>query len=341
MNSNLKKALNAVLFLAILSVLHFLFSKIFAYTVISSHRLVTTTNTLIKQAKEGRIEILVLGDSHPGTAINPLRFDRKLVVWTSGGERYYQNFYKLRSFLTSFGKPEVVILPLDFHSFKSNALNTRNDFFWVNHMDYREFGSKLGKKTRYLGKYVKGRFLPYAGESELIYQWVLRGFKKPKKNLLAPSLGDKIKKSNSGGKRQKIESPRGNPSAAVRKRMAAAKRRAKLGFYKANTFDPVKVDYFKKIMTLCRKNSIKLLLVKFPVTAEYYRCVSGNFLDIDKYYKKIGALIPKSYKDVYILDYQKIFFNRPHLMKDPDHTTAEGAKMISDKINDIINRMLL
>jgi hypothetical protein len=347
MKTNLKRMLKIGLFLVILAALNFFFARIYETVIMSSSSLVLTTDRMLEQIKKSQVEILVLGDSHPGTAIIPSHFSHNLISWTSAGEKYHHNYYKLKYFLTHCQRPKVVILPLDIPSFSSNFSPEKDDFYWVKYMDYFEFGKKKNRTSKFIRKYVKGLFFPYAGESATLYQWLLKDYIDVTKAGFAPSRVQGLDRKKNKFKKiaytAQSNSSDAQPyfnDAGAKERQNAAETRVLNQFYKRNFFDPLKVEYFNKILTLCRQANIQLLLVKFPVTLEYYRYVSQHLFSPESYYQKIESIIPKNYIGYHILDYQDIFFDKPGLMKDPDHVNFDGAAIISKRINKKIKKIL-
>ena len=64
----------------------------------------------------GDTEILILGDSHGVCALDPGIIGRA-VNFSSPGESYLHNYYKLRWFLKQEHSLKAILLPLDLHSF--------------------------------------------------------------------------------------------------------------------------------------------------------------------------------------------------------------------------------
>lgn len=329
MKTKVRKSLKVGLFLLILAGLNFLLARIYETVIMSSSSLILTTDKMLKQVKKGKVEILVLGDSHPWTAINPIYFKRPLITWVSSGEKYHHSYYKLKYFLANCQRPEIVILPLDIHSFTSNFRPEKDDFYWVKYINYLEFGKKRNQFSKFFRKYLKGQFFPYVGESAAIYQWLLKDYLNITKAGFAPTFLTPGKPGN---------------DVTLTERQKTVEQHALNQFYEKNLkrdfFDPLKIYYFNQILTLCGKNNIRVLLVKFPVKFEYYKYVSEHFFSPESYYKRIQSIIPKSCAEFHILDYQDIFFNRPHLMNDLDHVNHDGQKIVSKNINSEIERLL-
>lgn len=102
-------------------------------------------------------------------------------------------------------------------------------------------------------------------------------------------------------------------------------------FKNSELIDDSLVLFFEKILDLGRDYNISVVLVKFPVTEEYYNATGDYFQDKDSYYRDVSRII-QGYDDVYIMDYQKIYFSKPHLFRDAHHLNMYGAKVVSRRL---------
>jgi hypothetical protein len=303
-----------------------------------------TRDLQFEKADKTNAEILAIGDSHPEWALWDVYFHKKMVKWVSPGESYIQNYYKLEYYLSDY-PARCVILPVDLHSFSSsNTTNISNDFFWVKYIDYFELGVISGDFRGYFLRYLKGAFFPYAGESNTIYEWVVKKYftesaenpplpvtDNPHVRFKYPVNYVNLSVSTSVAAKYNwsfVEEAKRLTKASTRVDSQVGKR--------YDYFCPLMTKYFRKILTLCKEKGIAVFLVKFPISYEYYECASQIF-DVDEFYKKVGSLVTMC-GNAYILDYQKDFFSRPDLIADPDHVNGIGAQIVSRKINAEIDK---
>ena len=95
---------------------------------------------------DGRLEYLVMGDSHSQYGINP-RVIGHAFNFSTAGENYVQTFFKLRFILDHTDKKiETILLPLDVHSFSSFRAGRLGltYYYWVKYIDYIELGRRHG-----------------------------------------------------------------------------------------------------------------------------------------------------------------------------------------------------
>lgn len=315
--SNFRKALKVVLFLLILFGINR--GLVYLYDQMTASSILARRDTLFHNTDKTGVDVLVLGDSHAFCAITPGPFERKPLKWVSPAESYPLNYYKLEYCLTRF-KPKVVILPLDLHSFSFSAFRVGIDHYWVKYADYFELGAISGRRLHYARKYIKGKFFPYIGAGSTINEWAAKELFKLKKEGMMLRQELNVEGKEKAGSRERH--PRLKKSFA--KIRANAQLRDKRYFYR-----PMAV-YFKKILTLCRENDITVLLVKYPVSREYFE-YAAKLMPIRRFNREVKNIL-KDYDNYYILDFREIFFSRIEFMRDVDHVNEEGSEFISQKI---------
>jgi hypothetical protein len=260
------------------------------------------------------VDSIVLGDSHSLLAIREPFFKGRLINWSSHGESYMMNYYKLKYYLSN-KQLKILILPFDLHSFSSfRARTIGNDYFWIRYVDYMEVGITSGKFFYYMSKYLKAKLFPYVGESNMLYEWFVRKVLRLKPALLRQEL--------SATKEKK------------KKRKSFLERRIALHFKDKDYFYKIPVEYFKKILALCKTKDVTVLLVKLPVTGKYYRSASG-LVPVSQWESNVQAIL-KNYNNVHVLDYRDLFFCQQKYMLDTDHVNKKGARIVSRKINRFI-----
>lgn len=331
-----KRIIAAVLFLGILAGLNFLVAEVYTSAVLGVSRAAQQAKYYIGEARENGCDILVLGDSHPGSAIRPEFFERQVTKWSGGAESYFKVYYKLRHVITEIDTPEIVVIPLDLHSFrmgrKCDKLNEGNDYFWVKYMDYMEFGRITNSTGLLIKKYLRGHIFPYLGGSPWIYQWICKDMKGAGARMFAP-LSPRKKVAKKQIKLKKIQ-------AKKRKGWEkAARKQANYHFYKRKPVERVLRIYFIKILDLCQKENIPVLLVKYPVDKAYYEQIENMYFKPAAFYREVETFL-HGRKNIHMLDLQKIFFSRPGYMYDAHHVTYHGAAVVSVKVSTEIDRIL-
>ena len=315
--SNFRKAAKVVLFLLILLGINQ--ALVILYGKMTASGILARRDARFHETGKTGVDVLVLGDSHAYCGISLESFEGKPLKWVSPAESYHLNYYKLEYCLTRF-KPKVVILPLDLHSFSVSGFRIGIDHYWVKYADYFEIGTITGKRLHYAGKYIKGKFFPYIGARTTINDWAMKGLFNFKKEgmMLRQELNVEGKKKT------------GSPERHPRMKKSFAKIRANAHLKNKNYFYKPLVVYFKKILSLCRENGITVLLVKYPVSHEYYQYAS-KLIPIPNFNRRLNNIL-KDYDNYFILDFQKTFFTRTAFMRDVDHVNKKGSEEISHGI---------
>ena len=346
--SIIAKIIKSLLFLIILFSLNYALTRV--YYSFMSHLNVIKSEKKFFQNDFNKTEILVLGDSHAmylWKHYTSFRLDN----WATEGERFIQNYYKLKWFLDKY-HPRAIIIPVDLHTFSSKALFFGHDFFWVKYVDYLELAFITHQYDFFISKYIRGLFFPYAGQQGVIQQWISRKANDANspQNIAGASLFNLLSLSNqnentsSAFKKERLSTP--PPSRpgvpfhllSPQERQALAQYRAGIMIDSKNYMNKFVMQYFRKMLSMCKKKGVTVFLVKFPVSKELYTCAARE-IPVGKYYKKIAKIIQK-FPNTYILDYQGIFFQRPQLLYDSDHPNLhEGALILNQKLNADIKRI--
>jgi hypothetical protein len=216
----------------------------------------------------------------------------------------------------------VIILPVDLHSFSTWQFERfLHDFYWVKYVNYLELGWYKKDLLAFIGKYIKGRMFPYLGEYEILFD-LPPGDSKVRKVPQPEIFQGFIRKTDTfSNKREK-----------------KARDRVRLHFQRHRCFDELEALYFGKILKLCARFNKKLVLVKYPVSQIYFRYASKK-VPVKKLYGKVREII-KPYRNVILLDYQRLFFeNDAPYFDDPDHLNQHGARILSLKIHRDLRRL--
>ncbi len=315
-NKNIILLFRIIIFLLIFVLINYIFLYLFNKEQLFTSRTYKTDSQYHKM--KTKINIIALGDSHASTGFDPRVFNTAF-NFSSYGENYIYNYYKLKYILKTNNRIKIVILPIDLHTFSTwRAERFLYDFYWIKYVDYWELGLKKNELIRFIGKYITGKLFPYIGKFETIFKLKPQKTTKTNKNKTIVFQGFVIKKGVFNKKREK-----------------RTKQRIHLHFYKQKPFDQTVTEYFKKILQLCSENKIRLVLVKYPVSKIYYKYAS-NKVQTEGFYKKILSMT-KTFNNIEILDLQKLFFKNDTYFDDPDHLNERGAKVLTTRIRNELN----
>ncbi len=255
------------------------------------------------------VKILFLGDSSTQADVNPA-FIPGSFNYGLAGETYMQTYYKLRFLLNDSGfEPEVIVLPLNLHSFSSyRASRVQDVWYWHKFIDYEELWYHFDEVYPFK-EYIKSAF-PIIGGGE----------------KLVASLFE-------GGSR---EMALGHLPMHDRFSMAAdkdgiASQRAAYHFRNASILHPGMIHYFQKTLALAQKRNITVILVKFPVTDTYLSIASGYIPDTKGFYGILGDYYG-NVSNTYLLDYQRWNYTNHFLFADSVHLNDEGSAQFSRQL---------
>lgn len=300
----------ALLFIAIFLAINWLLSYVYTDIMMSSSVLVVVDREFY--AGHSDLKTLVIGDSHPQTAVVPEILGDSF-NFCSSGESYIQTYYKLKSIVeTGARKFDTVLLPVDLHSFSSYRTDRiNNSYYWVKYIDFLELGLYKGEVVSFLGKYMEGRFFPYAGKTEHLEQFftgLMRGRTTIKKGFAMRS-GD---------------------FTESRDMIAVARERAEFHLKDVDYYDEDLVYYLEKLLRLCLDNGIRVVLIKYPVTREYY-VEAARLAPVEEINNNIDDIVDR-HPEVLLLDYQDAYLDNAHLFYNPDHLNTRGATRFSEDL---------
>ncbi|MDH5682010.1 MAG: hypothetical protein OEZ36_10510 [Spirochaetota bacterium] len=320
----MKKISYSIIFIFGLIGINAILSYLYIDIIMSKSRLMVSDKRFKNYDKQ--IDMLLLGDSHINTGINPKHLAIPSFNWAHQGTSYLQNYYKLKYYIEKKlkNKPKKVLIQFDLQSFRRAGID-RNDFYWVKYVDYFQVSKDrpFGSRYKIWIKYLKGRFIPYAGEKDTLFQWkTLR-----KRNYRINKWGFK---SRGGQDFSKLPN---------RKRLKMAKKRVgkSLVKEKKQLIKPIAVKYFSLFLSLCEKHNIHVILLKSPLSKEYLQ-EAMKYVSIKDFYTSLDAII-KKHKHVTVLDYQTAYINRNELFADQDHLNEKGSRILTKKINEEIKKL--
>lgn len=255
------------------------------------------------------IQILFLGDSHILLGIDPAQIENSF-NYASGGENYIQTYYKLDNLIKKGFIPEIAILPIDLHSFSSfRSVRFDNEWYWRKFINFYKLAYQE-RKLSLLNNEINGIF----------------SFKGKGLQLLKPVDFSKLSEIQRG------YTPSEANFSKAENRLKVAAERVKSHLEGCDAIDGSLLLYFYKILDLAEEQNIKVVLIKYPLTEEYYSSVKKYIPNEEEYYRSALSQI-NNYNNIYIFDYQLLYSNRPELFKDSDHLNSAGAAEFSKLLN--------
>jgi len=305
-----------IVFFLILVLLVLTINLLFRQSILSRTILERTDKQFEEYKKE--IKILFIGDSHTKDNINPLMINNSF-NFASSGENYMETYYKLKTILKDENlKLEVIILPIDLHSFSSFRTNRfRNEWYWKKYVNYKEV-AVFNDDNFFLIKRSILSVCPVIGSGTRILMPLLRESEIIKGHI------------KSEGNFSKIEN-----------RQEKAQQRVDYLLKNQEVLDKILLLYFKKSLELVKENKLKVVLVKFPITREHHNASNKYVPNKTIFYSKIDKIIKTvNYEPIYILDYQNIYFDKNYLFSNDDHLNPRGIEIFSKKIDQDLKTVL-
>lgn len=109
----------------------------------------------------------------------------------------------------------------------------------------------------------------------------------------------------------------------------------------SSLLDNMTLRYFLKILDLAKKNHIKIIFIKYPVTKEYDAELIKHNISKEDHYDTLLKEINKVSKDYVLLDYYSDFFDHPEYFGDSDHLNYIGSPILSKKIQEDLRELSL
>jgi hypothetical protein len=296
----------SIIFVLILFALLFLVNYCYTKILLSKTILERTENDFLSNLNN--IEILTLGDSHPQNGFSP-EIVQNSFNFSSGGENYIHTYYKFKYYIKDFNKLNTIILPFDMHSFSQyNVDRFINEWYWRKYIDIREWTELVGDGS-YFKKTITSWF-PVIGNGGDFLNHILN------KPILAEMYrGQVIEHGNYVFNDTKIKD---------------AKDRVYFMLRDNNLSIEVLWVFFDKIIQLANEKGYRVLLVKYPVSEEYYNEARAYFPELEKNNKRMISVVEKN-KNLKILDYQTLFLDKPQYFYNIDHLNIEGSRELTKK----------
>ncbi len=278
------------------------------------------TEVQFNQYRAG-LKTIILGDSHSKWGVDARRLDSAFNV-SLPGRVYMQDFYLLRSFLDRrLIDPQFVILGLDLYSFTERPLGQWGFLqFYTRYINYVEEGWRRGETLYYTMRQLQGRFAPYVGQRAEILHFLAFGRPLTLAHLTRVPL-----------ERGSLVQPNWHERVPAAERQRLARLGARMQLNHRDPFHPRHVEDFLRLLDLCHERKIRVLLIKFPMSAEYL-AAAATYTDINEHNRRVADLL-KGRTGVAVLHTRTKFADRPDLFTDATHLDSAGAKVLAAEIN--------
>lgn len=273
-------------------------------------------------------DTLIAGDSHAEVGLEPTHIPRSTSIAISG-ENYFYTYFKIRYFLQYNPGIRNVILSCGWHNF---ARHYQDSFL---------FGDKASTKLAYFplldeeGRRTIRRWAPeylvplLANDAGLPINFYKNDFL-IKCIIIKGILHHDISKGDIpfyGGYRDLYNSRIDKSNIIKKIRIYYAK--------VPNTSEvevsSIMVSYFRKIIELCRENSIRVILVNTPVHLKYREDVPCKMIsEFDNIIKEAVSVPEVRYVDLTDFSLPESYF------LDGDHVNRNGADVVTAVVADIL-----
>lgn len=259
------------------------------------------------------LKYLAVGNSHNcvNTYILANSFN-----YGSPSESIIQTYYKLKHISETEGKvPEYLIMQSDISSFGPKSANRYEyNSYWVNYIDFIEL-AKIKQDRGVISKCIEGKFFSYAGNYKDIQLSIL--YRKKMKNL---------EMYNGYRPHRDYKNFAKHPS-----RQRAAWNKAQRILSGDIYFDATTKVYLDKIMQLCQKYNVKVVMVRYPMTREF-SIEERKIVPADKLFSEVDEIVSRYsvYKGTF--DYTDLYFDHPEYFFDPDHLNVEGSDLFTKRL---------
>lgn len=263
------------------------------------------------------VEILLVGNSHIGSQVDPRRLGPEAFSLTSPGESYIQTYYRLRYVLEETEHAvDTIVLPASLHCFNVQQTQRMSGAPWPKYLDYWEIGAEFGERGGFAVKYLRDAFAPYTGRFEDF--------------LIEPESDWTIEEViERQGAKHFSDRPMDADTLAF-----LASQRVQTHFWDGMErrfwFDERVATYLEKILELAGEHEIRVVLVRTPVSRDYWRLASDR-IDVAYLDRRLGDLIAgRAY--VTLLDYHDLYYERPELFYDGDHLGETGNALFTEHL---------
>lgn len=308
-----KFVLRSLLFIALLLLVNVMLDQ--SFKAFSVHNILNKRMDEQFAGYTDTLKYLSMGNSH--NCVNTYLLEKSF-NYGSPSENYIQSYYKLKHILEHSGKkPEYLLLQADISTYGAKIANRYEyNSYWIKYIDYPEL-ARIKNDRQVLTKWLEGKFFSYAGNYKDVQLSIVYRIK--------------IKT---------LEMHNGFRPHRDYRNFAQEPNRQQLAWDKAQLFstqgvyfDPTIKAYFKKILQLCDDYEIKVYLIRYPVSQEFYT-EETRIVPAWKLYPEVERIASGYTSYLGTLDYHNLFFDHPEYFFDPDHLNIKGSDLFTLKLAD-------
>ncbi len=270
------------------------------------------------------LDVLVLGDSRSMVAVDPDLIPMSF-NFSTNGESYLQTYYKVSTILdrNELGV-EVIVIPLDLHSFSSFRTERINDpLYWRRYIDFLDLSRRLGL-LKSLDVLVDSWFFPYSGY--LMPTGVNFEFLIGNRTMQDLNLGFRPLQQHFG-------------SLPGEERNSVARSMVRRQLEGNDPLDERLLLCFGDIVDLCSKTGVEVVVVSYPITEEYLSIAESTVTRQDIILASAGVL--EEYGNVHLLDYSRLFSGATEYFSDSNHLNEEGARLLTLRLAEDLDELSL
>jgi len=247
----------------------------------------------------GTYQNFILGDSHTQCAISDSDFKRTKNL-SKSGEAYIYTYHKLKLLSESNPQIDTVVMGLSYHNLS---------FMYEDFIDM----DKILKKSIFLMPKVD-RMNILESKNYSLFFYLRSCYSLIKQWALGPERVDWIGFHNPLDEALKLDKIK-------------AQERSKFHFYENGEpygFSPSQFEYLERIVALCKKKNIELLLFNIPIHDYYYNEIPKQFIDKLEHFKRSNKT------EIYSFD--QLEFSNSEFSPDGDHLNVLGAKKLTEYV---------
>jgi len=287
MRTKLKHGIIIIVFIIIFLSLNYL------YSYVENNKSNNREETAWQENKHD-LDYAFFGDSHVMNAIMP-EYINNSYNFAIPGEGHIEIYYKIQKLIFEDNITiKNIVLQLDAHSFSEKLRAPDRTFNELNY--YSGFvplqDIAMLREESIISILLKNKLMILGKGEDVVTYLIYR-------EALTPIHSGWINNSKTFDNEDKTK-------------LANAK--LETHFNEERSMDNISQIYFDKILNLAEQNNISIIIIRYPVSEEYYSEIQDIKVDVD-------------------YDYHDMFFNDTKMFGDSDHLNWKGAEVFSKFIN--------
>lgn len=262
------------------------------------------------------VDTLVMGDSYAGFAVHESALENTAKLWQLG-EGYLGRYYRLRDIAKNApGKTSTIILPLNAHQFSEEwgTLLGTTSAWW--NVDFLDYASRVGFTTERLGLYLSLSVFPYADSVPTLYSTL-------------PRQRERVAREQARLAERRLSELRNIDRELAHK--------VENRYGSRPGISPRAVSDFRRVMSICRENGLRVILVRYPISRQYYDALNAAF-SYEQMNREVERVVAE-WPEAVVLDYQDLFFERSDLFFDTDHLNPDGQQAFTAQLKSDLERL--